>query len=71
VLLVTWPVTHSGHLDRRYVCTTDDIEDWQVMDADDRIHGGFTQRAMFQIARRDGVKLPRKLREAERLYVDG
>jgi uncharacterized protein YegJ (DUF2314 family) len=68
VLLVTPPVTHSGHLDRQYVCAVDDIEDWQVRDTQDRIHGGFTQRAMFQIARREGVKLPRKLREAERLY---
>lgn len=70
VRLVTPPVTHTGELDRLYTCKFDDVEDWQVRDANDRIRGGFTQRAMFAIARRDGVKLPRKLREIEREYSD-
>jgi len=68
VRLVTPPVTHSGHLDRLWRCTFDDIEDWQVRDAAGRLHGGFSQRAMFAIARRDGVKLPRKLLEQEKEY---
>ena len=68
VRLVTPPVTHSGQLDRLWRCTFDDIEDWQVRDATGRVHGGFSQRAMFAIARRDGVKLPRKLLEQEKEY---
>jgi uncharacterized protein YegJ (DUF2314 family) len=71
VRLVTPPVTHSGELDRLYICQFSEIEDWQVRDGDDKIHGGFTQRAMFAIARRDGVILPKKLRELEREYADG
>ncbi len=70
VLLVTPPVTHSGRLERRYVCATDDIEDWQITTDDGDILGGFTQRAMFEIARRDGVKLSNKLQKIEKLYVD-
>lgn len=68
VRLVTPPVTHSGQLDRLYRCPLDDIEDWQVRDNAGVIHGGFTQRAMFAIARRDGVKLPKKLLQHEREY---
>ena len=68
VRLVTPPVTHSGQLDRLWRCTFEDIEDWQVRDATGRVHGGFSQRAMFAIARRDGVKLPRELLEQEKEY---
>jgi len=71
VLLVTPPVTHSGYLDRRYRCKLDDVEDWQVLDPEGKIHGGFTQRAMFAIARRDGIKLPRKLQQQEKHYESG
>jgi hypothetical protein len=68
VRLVTPPVTHTGHLERVHVCKVAQIEDWQARDAQDAIRGGFTQRAMFAIARRDGVQLPRKLQEIERQY---
>lgn len=70
VRLVTPPVTHSGQLERLWRCTFGDIEDWQVRDATGRVHGGFSQRAMFAIARRDGVKLSRKLLEQEKEYRD-
>lgn len=70
VRLVTPPVTHSGQLDRLYRCPLGDVEDWQVRDKAGIIHGGFTQRAMFAIARRDGVKLPKKLLQHEREYSD-
>lgn len=70
VRLVTPPVTHSGSLDRLHRCTLEDVEDWQVRAPDGKIHGGFTQRAMFAIARRDGVKLPKRLQEIEREYYD-
>ena len=68
VRLVTPPVTHSGQLDRLWRCTFDDVEDWQVRDGAGRVHGGFSQRAMFAIARRDGVKLPARLVEQEKEY---
>jgi len=70
VRLLTPPVTHSGQLDRLYRLDTADLEDWQVRDSTGKIHGGFTQRAMFAIARRDGVKLPRKLLKHEEEYKD-
>jgi uncharacterized protein YegJ (DUF2314 family) len=70
VRLVTPPVTHSGKLDRLYRCDFEEIEDWQVRDAQGKVHGGFSQRAMFAIARRGGVKLPRKLLAQEREYRD-
>jgi len=70
VRLVTPPVTHSGQLDRLYRCSTTDVEDWQVRDTLGKVHGGFSQRAMFAIARRDGVKLPKKLLRHEDEYAD-
>ena len=70
VRLVTPPVTHSGHLDRLWRCKRDDLEDWQVRDKDQKFHGGYSQRAMFAIARRDGVKLPEGLLEQEAIYRD-
>lgn len=70
VRLVTPPVTHSGELDRLHRCTFDDIEDWQVRDSHGKVHGGFTQRAMVAITKRDVIKLPKKLAELEREYGD-
>lgn len=70
VRLVTPPVTHEGRLDSLHRCSFDDVEDWQVRTPDGRPHGGFTQRAMFAIARRDGVALPKRLAEQEREYED-
>ncbi len=70
VRLVTPPVTHEGKLERLQRCSFDDIEDWQVRTIDGKLYGGFTQRAMFAIARRDGLKLPKKLAEQERQYSD-
>jgi hypothetical protein len=57
-------------LERLYRCPLGDVEDWQVRDKAGAIHGGFTQRAMFAIARRDGVRLPKKLLQHEREYSD-
>jgi uncharacterized protein YegJ (DUF2314 family) len=70
VRLVTPPVTHNGTLDRLHRCAFEDIEDWQVRDNAGKIHGGFTQRAMFAIARRDGIALPEQLRAHEAEYAD-
>lgn len=71
VRLVTPPVTHSGRLDRLYRRKLDDIEDWQVPCASGKLHGGFSQRAMYAIARRDGIRLPKKLLQLERECRDG
>jgi uncharacterized protein YegJ (DUF2314 family) len=68
VRLVTPPVTHSGKLDRLYICKEEDIEDWQVTDDKGKHHGAFSQRAMYAIARRDGVTLPKKLLAMEKFY---
>ena len=68
VRLMTPPVTHTGRLDRRRTCALTDVEDWQVRDAAGVIHGGFTQRAMYAIARRDGIRLPAKLLKYEDQY---
>lgn len=68
VRLATPPVSHKGQLDRLWRCKLDDIEDWQARDPEGRIHGGFSQRAMFAIARRDGVKLPKRLLQIEAEY---
>jgi len=70
VRLVTPPVSHTGDLDRLHRCTLEDVEDWQVRDPTGKVFGGFTQRAMFAIARRDGVRLPEKLLQHEREYAD-
>jgi uncharacterized protein YegJ (DUF2314 family) len=70
VRLVTPPVSHTGELDRLYTCRLSEIEDWQARDAQGKIHGGFTQRAMYAIARREGVKLPKKLLDLEKQYAD-
>ena len=69
VLLVTPPVTHTGRLERKREIGLDEIEDWQVTEPGGTIHGGFTQRAMFDIARREGVELPAELRRLESLYA--
>jgi uncharacterized protein YegJ (DUF2314 family) len=68
VRLMTPPVTHTGQLDRLYTCRLDDIEDWQVTDDAGKHYGAFSQRAMFQISRRDGVALPKKLQDIEKFY---
>jgi uncharacterized protein YegJ (DUF2314 family) len=68
LFLVTPPISHSGKLDRNMVVDFDDLEDWQVTDPEGNIYGGFSQRAMFQIARQKYGKLPRKLARIEALY---
>lgn len=70
VRLVTPPMTHSGELDRLHRCNFEDVEDWQVRDEHGTLHGGFTRRAMFAIARRDGIKLPKQLAQQEHEYSD-
>lgn len=68
VFLITPPVTHSGKLDRHMQVSVNELEDWQVTDEQGYIYGGYTQRAMFKIAREKWGKLPRKLEKIEKLY---
>jgi hypothetical protein len=70
IRLVTPPVTHSGRLKRLYRCRFDELVDWQVCDCGGGLHGGYTERALFAVARRDGVRLPDKLLQREHAYVD-
>jgi len=70
IFLATPPISHSGKLDRNMVVEIDKLEDWQVTDTDGNIYGGFSQRAMFKIARQNFGKLPRKLARIEELYKD-
>ena len=70
VRLVTPPVTHNGTLERVYRCQRDDIVDWQLHDQAGKLYGGFTQRAMFAVARRDGVQIPKNLLAQEKAYQD-
>lgn len=51
-------------------CTAEEIEDWQVTDDKGTVHGGFTQRAMFTVARRDSIKLSPKLEKMAAVYEE-
>lgn len=70
LFLLTPPVSHRGQWQRVVEMPMAELEDWQVTTADGRIYGGFTQRAMIEIARQRWGKLPKKLRELERLYAE-
>jgi uncharacterized protein YegJ (DUF2314 family) len=48
-----------------------EIEDWQFMQPDGRIRGGFTTRAQIAIARATGGKIPPHVAEMEQRFVDG
>ncbi|EHK5111998.1 DUF2314 domain-containing protein [Vibrio parahaemolyticus] len=70
VILVTPPVTHEGYLEKNYICAFEDLEDWQVTDIEGNIYGGYTQRAMFEIAKRQGIELPNELKRMESKYIE-
>lgn len=54
-----------------FVCRVPDIVDWIVFESEkkDRVHGGFTMRALLAIARRDGKELPPHVLEQEKKFV--
>lgn len=68
LFLITPPVTHSGRMDRNVSEQLEKLEDWQVTDESGKIYGGYTQRAMFKIAREQWGELPAKLAKQEALY---
>lgn len=47
-----------------------EIEDWQFMQPDGKIRGGFTTRAQIEIARATGAKVPAHVAELEGRFVD-
>ena len=65
----TPPVTHSGKLERLHEHNLNEIEDWVVINKHGEIHGGFTQRVMFEHARRQWGDLPPELAQQESKYV--
>jgi hypothetical protein len=48
-----------------------EIEDWQFMQPDGKIRGGFTTRAQIEIARATGGNIPPHVAEMEKRFVDG
>jgi len=70
LFMLTPPVSHRGQWQRVVEMPMAELEDWQITTADGRIFGGFTQRAMIEIARQRWGKLPKKLRELEQLYAE-
>ena len=69
VRYLTPPVSHTGKLERVHKHPISDIEDWAVINLRDQIHGGYTQRVMFQRAREQWGGLPPELEEQASRYV--
>jgi uncharacterized protein YegJ (DUF2314 family) len=69
VRYLTPPVSHTGQLEREHVHPISDIEDWAVINRQGKIHGGYTQRVMFQRAREQWGALPPELEKQASQYV--
>lgn len=69
VELTTLPETPGATDERRQQVRFEALEDWQVTDPAGKIHGGYSQRAMFAMARRDGQHLPARLLAHEKDYL--
>lgn len=69
VRYLTPPVTHTGKLERIHVHPISDVEDWAAILPDGSIHGGFTQRVMFEEARKQWGDLPKALETQAAKYV--
>jgi uncharacterized protein YegJ (DUF2314 family) len=70
VRYLTPPVSHTGKLERVHDHALSDIEDWVVIDQQDQIQGGYTQRVMFERAREEWGGLPPELEKQASRYVD-
>ena len=70
VRYLTPPVSHTGTLERMHEHPTSDIEDWMVIDQQGQFHGGYTQRVMFERARKEWGSLPAALEKQASRYVD-
>jgi uncharacterized protein YegJ (DUF2314 family) len=69
VRYLTPPVSHSGKLERVHEHSISDVEDWVAITQTGEIHGGYTQRVMFERARELWGVLPRELDEQASKYV--
>jgi uncharacterized protein YegJ (DUF2314 family) len=69
VRYLTPPVSHTGTLERVNEHAISDIEDWVVFTHKGEIHGGYTQRVMFERARELWGGLPRELERQASRYV--
>jgi uncharacterized protein YegJ (DUF2314 family) len=69
VRYLTPPVSHSGRLERVHDHQISDIEDWVVIDQQGHIHGGYTQRVMFDRVREERGGLPPELEKQASRYV--
>ena len=68
---LTQPVTHKGTFEAFSRCHLNQVEDWQVTDANEKIHGGYTHRVLYAIAKRDGMPIPPELAEARSQFAEG
>jgi uncharacterized protein YegJ (DUF2314 family) len=69
VRYLTPPVSHTGTLERVHEHAISDIEDWVAFTHKGEIHGGYTQRVMFERARELWGGLPRELEKQASRYV--
>lgn len=64
------PLTQEGHFEKICTCSIEDIQDWAVKDDENMIYGAYSERALFDIAERDKIKLPKKLLLRKKQYRD-
>jgi len=69
VRYLTPPVSHKGKLERVHAHPITDVEDWVAIMDDRTIHGGYTQRVMFDRARELWGRLPKELERQSSRYV--
>ncbi|MHB1326557.1 MAG: DUF2314 domain-containing protein [Gemmatimonadales bacterium] len=69
VRYLTPPVSHKGKLERVHTHPIADVEDWVAIMRDATMHGGYTQRVMFDRAREQWGRLPKELEKQSSRYV--
>jgi len=69
VRYLTPPVSHTGKLERVHEHPISDVEAWLAITDNGEIHGGYTQRVMFERARELWGSLPRELEKQASRYV--
>ncbi len=68
IFLTTPPVTHEGKIDRNVKHNLNEIVDWTVTVPKEKIKGGFTMKAMFQIYEDQYGELPKTLLKEKSMY---
>ena len=68
IFLTTPPITHDGKMDRNVKYSLNDIVDWTVTVPDEKIKGGFTMKAMFEIYIDKYGELPEILLQEKNMY---